>query len=143
MVEKISRVSLKFLFVFFIIIILVLVFVSGKSFLVFSGPPTSGDWVVTGTESYYDEVIVLNGNLIVEDGGNLTFRKVTLKMNCTYNGQYDITVMPGGSFYVLEGSVITSANPDKRYMFSAHSTFRMNNSEIHGCGWNDAPDWGL
>jgi len=115
--------------------VLVLVFVSGKSFLVFSGPPASGDWVVTGTESYYDEVIVLSGNLIVEDGGNLTFRKVTLNMNCAYNGQFNITVKPGGKFYVLEGSVITSADPSKRYGFSVWSTFRMNNSELHGCGW--------
>jgi len=115
--------------------VFVLVFVSGKSVLVFSVPPASGDWVVTGTESYYDEVIVLSGNLIVEDGGNLTFRKVTLKMNCTYNGQFNITVKPGGEFYVLEGSVITSADPNKRYGFSVWSTFRMNNSELHGCGW--------
>jgi len=49
---------------------------------VFSGLPTSGDWGVTGTESYYDEVIVLNGNLVVENDGNSTFRKVTLEMNC-------------------------------------------------------------
>lgn len=114
-----------------------LVFAPHKSVLVFSGPPASGDWVVTGTESYYDEVFVLSGNLIVEDGGNLTFRKVTLKMNCTYNGQYNITVKSGGKFYVLEGTVITSANPDKRIGFFSvllGSTFRMNNSELHECG---------
>lgn len=59
-----------------------MVFVADKSFLVFSGLPTSGDWGVTGTESYYDEVIVLNGNLVVENDGNSTFGKVTLEMNC-------------------------------------------------------------
>jgi len=113
-VEKISRCLLRFLVAFFIIIVFVSV------------------------------VFVLNGNLIVEDGGNLTFRKVILKMNCTYNGQYNITVKPGGSFYVLEGSVITSANPDKRYAFTVWSTFRMNNSELHECGWHgDEWAWGL
>jgi len=143
-VEKISRCLLRFLVAFFIIIVFVSVLVSRKSLLVFSDPPVGGDWVVTGTESYYDEVFVLNGNLIVEDGGNLTFRKVILKMNCTYNGQYNITVKPGGSFYVLEGSVITSANPDKRYAFTVWSTFRMNNSELHECGWHgDEWAWGL
>ena len=59
-----------------------MVFVANKNFLVFSGLLTSGDWGVTGTESYYDEVIVLNGNLVFENGRNSTFRKVTLEMNC-------------------------------------------------------------
>jgi parallel beta-helix repeat protein len=135
MVEKIFRYRLRFLVGFSVIIVLVLFFAPCRSVLVFSGPPASGDWVVTGSESYYDEVFVLNGNLVVEDGGNLTFRRVTLKMNCAYDGQYNITVKHGGSFYVLEGSVITSANPDKRFAFTVWSTFRMSNSELHECGW--------
>jgi len=43
--------------------------VSGKKF-VFADSHLDGDWIVSGTESYYGEVFVLNGNLIVEDGGN-------------------------------------------------------------------------
>jgi len=120
-----------FLFVF-------LVTVPGNRF-VFGDSHLNGDWVVTGTESYHDEVFVLNGNLIVEDGGNLTFSKVTLKMNCTYDGQYNVTVKHGGSFYVLDSSVITSVDPSSEYVFAVwgHSTFRMNNSELHECGWFD------
>ncbi len=142
MLEKISRCPLRFLITFFITMVFVSIFTC-KSVFVFSGPPASGDWVVTGTESYHDEVIVLNGNLIIAYGGNLTFRKVTLKMNCTYNGQYNITVNPGGKFYVLENSVITSTNSDKRIGFFfvwPDSTFRMNNSELHNCGSEDS-EW--
>jgi parallel beta-helix repeat protein len=118
--------------------------IPGKRF-VFADAHLHGDWIVTGTESYYDEVFVLNGNLIVEDGGNLTFRKVTLKVNCTYNGEYNITIKHGGKFYVSEGSVITSSNSDKRIgEFIVEGTFRMNNSKLHGCGWTDAQGaWGL
>jgi len=117
------------------IMLFMLLFIPYESILVFSGPPVSGDWIVTGTESYYDEVIVLNGNLLVRSSGNLTFRKVTLKMNCAHNGQYNITVESGGRFDVLEGSVITSANLDKRIgFFDVHqgSTLRMSNSEFLG-----------
>jgi parallel beta-helix repeat protein len=130
---------LRFLVVICIVMALTVVFASDKSPLVFSSPPASGDWIVTGTEIYHDEVIVLNGNLFVRPTGNLTFRNVTLKMNCTYEGQYHIAVESdlgsGGKFYVLEGSIITSAEPDKRigqFLVEPHTTFRMNQSKLLG-----------
>ena len=123
-------------FLLLIFLFVSLATVPGKKF-VFADSHLDGDWIVSGTESYYGEVFVLNGNLIVEYGGNLTFRKVTLKMNCTYDGQYNVTVKHGGSFYVLDGSVITSVDPDSEYLFlvDGGSTFRMNNTELHECGW--------
>jgi len=133
-VKRLFRHPLKFPVAIYVMIVFVVVSASDKSSLAFSSPPVSGDWIVTGTESYYDEVIVLNGNLFVTPGGNLTFRKVTLIMNCTYDGQYNITVNEG-EFHVLDGSVITSANLDRRIgSFYAHggSTFRMNNSSLFG-----------
>jgi len=137
------RVSLK-CFLLSIFLFASLAAVLEKRF-VFAATHLNGDWIVTGTESYYDEVFVLNGNLIVENSGNLTFRKVTLKVNCSYNGQFNITVKHGGKFCVLEGSVITSSNLDKRIgEFIVEGTLRMNNSELHGCGWTDAQGaWGL
>jgi parallel beta-helix repeat protein len=126
----------------YIITVFVLIFASYKMVLVFSGPPPTGDWVVTGTESYYDEVIALNGNLIVEDGGRLTFRNVTLQLNCTSDTHYNITIQTGGEFYVLEGSVITSVDSVNGYSFVVwpDSTFRMSYSEVHYCGW-DPSGW--
>lgn len=149
-VEKILGRPLKFLAVICIVPFAMLVLAPLKGFLVFSaGPPASGDWIVTGVEIYSNhEVFVLNGNLIVENGGNLTLKGVTLKMNCTYDGQYNITVKTGGAFYVLEGSVITSANSSHGYCFFvlSEATFRMSESELHECGisspfWWDAGLW--
>jgi len=119
-----------------IVVFVVAVFSLGIR-LVVAGPPSSGDWTVTGTESYSDQTIVLNGSLFVENGGNLTFRRVTLKMNCAYDGQWNITVRGGGKFYVLDGSIITSVDQNYKYAFAVESdsTFRMNNSELHECGW--------
>ncbi len=112
---------------------------------VLAGPPSSGDWIVSGTESYRDQSIVLNGSLIIENSGNLTFLNVTLKLNCAYDGQYGIRVNPGGSFYVLEGSVITAVDPSNEYSFRVekNSTFRMNHSELHECGWTGWGDRGF
>jgi hypothetical protein len=119
----------------------VVAFLSFGNAFALAGPPPSGDWVVNGTEFYSDQTIVLNGNLAVNAGGNLTFQRVTLKMNCAYEGQYEVRVFSGGAFYVLEGSVITSVNPDNNYCFAVDygATFRMNHSEVHECGL--ASDW--
>ncbi|UCE38329.1 MAG: right-handed parallel beta-helix repeat-containing protein [Thermoplasmata archaeon] len=62
-----------------------------------------GDWIVNGTETYTDEIIVLNGSLIINSGGSLTLRHVTLAMNCTIaDHQYNIIVDDGGSLTITD-----------------------------------------
>jgi parallel beta-helix repeat protein len=107
-----------------------------------AGFPPNGDWVVTGTEVCSGQIVVLNGNLTVESSGNLTLVNVVLRLNCNYNGQFNINVKPGGKLYVLSRSVISSVDPDKRFSFFVwnEATFRMNESELHNCGWGSS-DW--
>ena len=108
----------------------------------------NGDWDVTGTEVRSNETIILTGNLTIQNGGNLTFHNVTLKMNCSYDGQYHIEVLSGGEFYIYDNdndnittedtSNITS-NTVHRYLFwvRENAKMEMRNSELHRCGW----DW--
>jgi len=97
--------------------------------------PSPGDWVVSGTEVREDEVIILTGNLTVEPGGNLTFINVTLYMNCTYDGEFQILVKSGGIFNVLSGSVITAYNPEYEFLFYVYGRLIMRDSELHECGY--------
>ena len=113
-----------------------------------------GDWNVTTAESYTNETIVLSGNLTIQPSGSLTFKNVTLKMNCTGNGTYHINATSGSSFYVydLDGdntttgdnSVITSNYPDGKHRFlfwvRAGGNFTMKNSEVHECGYTFGTD---
>ena len=104
-------------------------------------------WVVNETEIHCNEIIILNGDLTIENGGNLTLRNVILMMNCDYDGQHHIEVKDGGALYIYDNdndstttedaSVITALNHDHRYLFwvNAGSTFRMKNSELHECGY--------
>jgi len=63
----------------------------------------TGDWIVTGTESYTNESIVLTGNLTIQFGGSLTLKNVTLAINCSSeNGTFDIQVMDGGSLIITD-----------------------------------------
>jgi parallel beta-helix repeat protein len=117
-----------------------------------------GDWIVTGIENYTNEIIVLSGNLSIQNGGVLTFRNVTLMMNCTSSdGQYHIDVFSGGTFIVTDGdndsltthdnSNITDSPYDGSdngtstdyeyyiYIWSG-ATFKMNNTLVRECGFS-------
>lgn len=97
--------------------------------------PSTGNWVITGTQVVQNESITLNGNLTIASGGNLTLRNVKLTMNAQYNGEYGILVQPGGSMYVY-GSMITASNLAIRYTFVAEGTnFVLKGSEVQGAGW--------
>ncbi len=114
-----------------------------------------GDWEVTDVRDYYNCTIVMNGSIIVKNGGSLTLRNVTVIMNNTFNGTFNIEVQSGGSFYIydfdnlsstdFDRSNITSANPDYHYMFWVRdgASFIMKNSEMYGCGWNSLSNQGL
>ena len=99
---------------------------------------SDGDWIVTGQELVQNEEVILNGNLIIESGGNLTFIDVTLYVNCSYDGEFQIKVKSGGAFYILGDSVITSYNSSYSYLFYVDkgAKFRMINSELHYCGYS-------
>ena len=46
----------------------------------------TGDWTVSDSQVRENETIVLTGNLTIQNGGHLTFRNVTLVMNCSSGG---------------------------------------------------------
>ena len=103
-------------------------------------------WVVRGHEYFNNEEIELNTNLIIADGGELTFENVILKMACNYDYEFTIEVKDGGEFYIYDddknpitkddASIITSLNPQYKYGFYIRdgATFEMKNSELHNCG---------
>jgi parallel beta-helix repeat protein len=107
----------------------------------------NGDWLINDSQNRTNETIVLTGNLVVGFGGNLTFRNVTLMMNCTSDGQYQIEVQNGGTMNTLDldddnttttdASNITANNSNYEYKFRVRTgaNFTMRNSELHECGY--------
>jgi parallel beta-helix repeat protein len=115
----------------------------------------NGNWTIVDTREYYNCTIIMNGNLSIMSTGMLTFRNVTLIMNNTENGTFNIEVLSGGGFHILDydnnpsvtydRSNITSAHPNSHYNFWVRSgaDFVMKNSEIHESGWEYANNYGL
>ena len=105
------------------------------------------DWIVTEQEIRSNETIILDGNLTIENGGNLTFNNVTLIINCSEDGEFGITVNEGGKFYILDyddnpyteydRSNITANNTEYEFKFlvESDSEFVMKNSELSECGY--------
>lgn len=109
-------------------------------------PPADGDWNVYNDTVVVNETIVLSGNLTVHDGANLTFKNVTLLMNCTASAQWKIDVRNGSIFTILDldgdntttddASVITAVDPTYNFLFLVReqAEFEMRNSELHETG---------
>jgi parallel beta-helix repeat protein len=112
----------------------------------------NGD-IIVNSSSYLNLTncsITLNGNLIIN--GNVTFHNVTLKMNCTYDGQYYIEVKTGGAFNIFDNdnnnfttydsSIIQNGSSQYHFCFwvNKNSKLRFFNSRLFMCGFEWSKD---
>ena len=117
--------------------------------------PENGHWIIANETIVWNETIILNGNLSIENGGNLTFINVTLIMNCSEDGEFEIVVKNGGEFYIMDfdknpktivdRSNITAFNMEfeLNFLVESGSIFEMMNSELSECGYSwQSPPYG-
>ncbi len=91
----------------------------------------SGDWIINNTQSYSSSKIILNGNLIIQNGGSLTLDDVTLLIRLLGNDGYSIKIESGGEFY-LNDSVVTASYPELgySYYFDNYGYLNIQNSTV-------------
>ena len=89
----------------FVLPTLLLLFVPGPAAIVHAAAPAMGDWNINGPETETGKDIILSGNLTIGLGGTLTFDHVNLKMNCSFNAQFNITIKAGGRLIMRNSSV--------------------------------------
>lgn len=76
---------------------------------------TSGDWIITELESRIDERIWLNGDIIIQDDGELILNNVTLIFNCTTEGEFSLIVEKGGTLSTTNSNLSWNENDKKTY----------------------------
>ncbi len=113
--------------IWFVIVLLVLVICIPS---VSADPPVSGDWIITGSETYANTQFILQGNVAVRPGGSLTLDNVTMRMNQFTDGQYGITVDSGSTLSLLNGTIIQTNVSATRYTFSVSGSLIMHDSMI-------------
>ncbi len=74
------------------------------------------NWEITQNNFTSNQVIVLNGNLTVREGGNLTLINVILYINSSYDGEFLIRVEDNCGLYIYN-SKITAWNNNYEYNF--------------------------
>jgi len=126
----------------------------------------SGDWIIDSPTYVYNETVVVNGKLIIQDGGRLTLKGTVIKMNVSSDGEYYIEVQAGGELHVLDWdndptttddrSVLTDGDHDNdsaaynsaenhRYSIRvrAAAAFIMTNSELRESGFGGGDNAGV
>ena len=96
-------------------------------------PPSTGDWVITSNVLIEDKSLVLNGNIQIKSGGQLTLRRTQLAMG----NQFGINVESNGGITIENETVIKPAKDTGRFTFVVRrgAIFVMRESELQGCGW--------
>ena len=74
----------------------------------------SGDLIVKNQTVIEEQEIIITGNIIIYNGGNLTLVNSRAMFRLRYNGEFGILVQQGGALIVFN-STITSEDENMRY----------------------------
>lgn len=96
------------------------------------------DLIITTEQTFEDTTIILDGNLIIRDGGGLTLNSSKIQMNCQYEGQYKIHVKSSALYLRLNSSEIKAVNSNYPFSFVCQGQeFKMKNSKLSNVGWGE------
>ncbi|MCK5232956.1 MAG: hypothetical protein KAR13_21965, partial [Desulfobulbaceae bacterium] len=99
-------------------------------------PEDAGDWIITDGQTLSGSTNISNGSIVIQSGASLDITNAILMMNCTFDGQYNITVENGGTLNITSGSTI-SAFDDSFYFYIVvkdGANFTMTDSSLSDCG---------
>jgi hypothetical protein len=95
----------------------------------------SGDWNVTSTIDHSNIPIVVDGNLNIKSGGNLTMDNSKLKINSSYDGEYKINVMNNGTLN-LSSTIVSQYQANYSFDFEVYGIMKTYKSQINSPNGN-------
>lgn len=141
----IYRPSISFMFIAILLASLMIISVSSHNVIpkIISRNTivVSGDLEIKNQTIIKNHELVIIGNIIVYDGGNLTLINSSAIFRLRYNGEFSIEVKQGG-FLKIINSTISSEDKNTRYYIKAYvkSTIVIKNSTIKYAGYTDEHD---
>ena len=99
-------------------------------------PPTFGigNWTVSDVTVIEDDFVLMDGNVTVTSGGDLTLRNVTILFKCEWSMEHGLKVREGGTLRV-DNSTLSSSKLRVWWAFKAlnGSTLRLLDSNVQEC----------
>jgi len=103
--------------------------------------PYQGNLTITDQQTWENNVIILDGNLTVANGGSLTLNNSTLIVYCNEYGEHEINVATGGVLHISNSTIttyrillpdISSYSMAYRYKFKVYGNMSMSRCTIMG-----------
>jgi parallel beta-helix repeat protein len=94
-----------------------------------AAPPN--DWVISSPTVLQDSVKQVNGDVIIENGGQLSLTNSTLVLNCTKDGEFQILVKEGGRLKGDDAN-LTAGPSGKRYWFHVNGSLELTGCQVSG-----------
>ncbi|MEX0569464.1 MAG: right-handed parallel beta-helix repeat-containing protein, partial [Candidatus Njordarchaeota archaeon] len=100
-------------------------------------PPKNGDWIISNPTVVENEVLIINGSILIQDGGSLKLIDSIIYMNLTSDGEHRIEVYGGGSLTVIN-STITAYNTSNNYyiVVDFNASLNISDSNISYAGYD-------
>lgn len=89
------------------------------------------DWIIDSKTTFEGAVKDLKADLIIENGGELRLTNATLVINCSRDGEFQITVKEGGRL-IADRSNITFGPARMHYWFHVSGFLDIKDSDISG-----------
>lgn len=98
--------------------------------------PEQGDWIISNETHVRDEIIIMNGNVLIKNGASLHLENVTLLMNATSEGEFRVEVESGASLYFYNSSIDRGMDYAYGFWVNNGGKLRMEGSTVNHCGYN-------
>jgi hypothetical protein len=89
-----------------------------------------GIWIINDATLLKDQIVRLNGSIIINPGGSLTLENSTLLLKMPYEFNRKINVRTGGGLYIYNGSYLGAYDAAYCVYFEPGSVGRVRNSTI-------------
>lgn len=98
---------------------------------------SASDLVITNTTTLENQVLIVNGSLVIQPGGKLVLNNATVVINETSNFQYNVTVR--GELDLANGSKINTTNGYKYTLYVDNGILNIDDSTLENIGGNNGP----
>jgi len=98
-------------------------------------PPTASDWIIEDHTVIENETIVMRGDIIIRNGGNLTIKNSQLMMHCNYPGHRGIYVEADGALDAHRTTFIENV-PSVNYYFHVLGRANIKKCDLQGMYFN-------